>query len=95
MVINLIINYHYSVIQVTSANYYKICCLIEINLQAMELLTTQRGGIKCIFEDHIYTRKRENAGFIYWYCAKRDMNGCRGAMKSTITMESPSVRLFY
>lgn len=56
-----------------------------------EVLTTKRGGSKLVFNNFVYTKKKENDIHIFWYCVQRDSDNCKGAVKTLLTMEDPIV----
>lgn len=59
----------------------------------LTFVATKRGGRNAVFNGFIYQKKKEDAVSIYWYCTKRDSDGCRGSLKTLVTMDGPAVSL--
>lgn len=58
----------------------------------MEVITSNKGGRKLIFENHMYTIKKESDVVIYWICTRRQSDKCNGALKTLITLDEPQVK---
>lgn len=60
----------------------------------LSFITTKRGGRNAVYDGYIYNKKRENDVNVFWYCTCRDSMGCKGALKTLITMDGPQVSMF-
>lgn len=51
-------------------------------MEQIRFLETKRGGRRLVYQNFMYTKKRQNDINTYWYCVKRDSLGCKGAVKT-------------
>ena len=54
----------------------------------MELIKSNRGGLKLYCEGHMYTRKKVNKNSIRWECVKRTSHSCKGSATTDIEMKT-------
>ena len=55
----------------------------------MEIIKSNKGGIKICYEGYMYTKQIEKNASIRWRCASRT-TGCKGTMTTTDSMENPT-----
>ena len=64
-------------------------------MDELTFVTTKRGGRNAVYRGYIYNKKNANTVTVYWSCTRRDIDGCRGAMKTLINLTDPVVRKKY
>ena len=52
----------------------------------MEIIKNQKGGIKILFEEYVYTKKATKPTRIRWECSQRTFHSCKGAITTNLEM---------
>ncbi|KAL8609404.1 hypothetical protein ACOMHN_019893 [Nucella lapillus] len=57
----------------------------------MEVLTSNKGGMKLNHGDYLYTKHSTRKTSIWWKCVKRSSGNCRGSLKTDLQRLNPEV----
>ncbi|KAL8597887.1 hypothetical protein ACOMHN_063783 [Nucella lapillus] len=57
----------------------------------MEVLTSNKGGMKLNHGDYLYTKHSTRKTSIWWKCVKRSSGNCRGSLKTDLQRLIPEV----
>ncbi|XP_053597818.1 protein tramtrack, beta isoform isoform X2 [Microplitis demolitor] len=63
-----------------------------INHSGAEFIRSNKGGLKIIYKNHMYTFHKRTAKNIIWRCVKRSAH-CRGSMHTTINYDEPREKI--
>ena len=58
----------------------------------MEIVETNRGGKKVIFEGFGYTKLKASKYSIFWRCDQEHIMSCKGTLKTTIDFTRPEAK---
>ena len=58
----------------------------------MEVLKTNRGGLKVVLDGHMYTKHATRKTKLWWKCVKRSSMSCRGSIVTDLQRDNPEIR---
>jgi len=58
----------------------------------MEILETNRGGKKVLFEGYCYTRLKTGKSSIFWRCDQEYVMECKGSLTTTVDFSRPQAK---